>query len=146
MSTQGEEAYGLKIQPDGKIVAVGSAPDNGATPLRFAVARYNTDGALDTSFDSDGKVTTPVTGDRRQPALGGAEPHGVAIDSSGRVIVSGWSREPEQRPAELHPDALQLERHPRFDLRDGRNPVHGLPARGQGQFRRPRCCRPDRRG
>jgi uncharacterized delta-60 repeat protein len=48
-------AMGVVIQPDGKIVAAGSAEDGG--DLDFAAARYNPDGTLDTSFDVDGKVT-----------------------------------------------------------------------------------------
>src|SRR5437763_6954135 len=36
------------IQPDGKIVVTGDA--NPATGRNFAVARYNADGSLDTSF------------------------------------------------------------------------------------------------
>ena len=44
---------GIALQSDGKIVAVGSSDGK-----VFALARYNTDGSLDTSFDSDGLVTT----------------------------------------------------------------------------------------
>jgi uncharacterized delta-60 repeat protein len=56
-------AYAIAIQPDGKIVAAGYssvgaiiAPPAGNS--NFALARYNTDGSLDTSFDGDGKVLT----------------------------------------------------------------------------------------
>ena len=46
----------LAIQPDGKIVAAGTA---GASGDDFGVARYNPlDGSLDSSFDGDGKVTS----------------------------------------------------------------------------------------
>jgi uncharacterized delta-60 repeat protein len=90
-STRGEQAYGLKIQSDGKIVAVGLVPANGATPVRYGVARYNLDGSLDASFGSGGKVTTPVTGSGNFTP---AEPHGVTVDSSGRVIISGWAQNP----------------------------------------------------
>ena len=38
---------------DGKIVVAGGSSAGG-----FALARYNTDGSLDTSFDGDGKLTT----------------------------------------------------------------------------------------
>jgi uncharacterized delta-60 repeat protein len=40
--------YGLAVQPDGKIVAVGT---NGS---KLVVVRYLSDGSLDTSFDGDG--------------------------------------------------------------------------------------------
>lgn len=41
----------IKIQSDGKILAAGT------TGYEFAVARYNADGSLDTTFDTDGKQT-----------------------------------------------------------------------------------------
>ena len=53
-----ERAYSVAIQSDGKIVAAGHS-DNGSND-DFALVRYNTDGSLDTSFDSDGKVTTAI--------------------------------------------------------------------------------------
>ena len=46
----------MAIQADGKIVVAGQSPTAAATD--FALARYNADGSLDTSFDGDGKVTT----------------------------------------------------------------------------------------
>ncbi len=51
-------AYSVAIQSDGKIVAAGYS-DNGSND-DFALVRYNTDGSLDTTFDSDGKVTTAI--------------------------------------------------------------------------------------
>src|SRR5688500_7833226 len=48
--------YAVAIQADGKIVAAGYADVSGTRD--FAVARYNADGSLDTTFDGDGKVTT----------------------------------------------------------------------------------------
>ena len=51
-------AFSVAIQSDGKIVAAGYS-DNGSND-DFALVRYNTDGSLDTSFDSDGKVTTAI--------------------------------------------------------------------------------------
>ena len=51
-------ACSVAIQSDGKIVAAGYS-DNGSN-YDFALVRYNTDGSLDTTFDSDGKVTTAI--------------------------------------------------------------------------------------
>ncbi len=45
------------FQPD-KILVVGSS--SGVTNNDFALVRYNLDGSLDTTFDTDGKVTTPI--------------------------------------------------------------------------------------
>src|SRR5205823_5859825 len=48
----------VAIDGHGKIVALGAALPDGATDFAFALARYNEDGILDSSFDGDGKVTT----------------------------------------------------------------------------------------
>ena len=50
-------AYGVAVQADGKIVVAGIASTAAETD-DFALARYNADGSLDTSFDGDGKVHT----------------------------------------------------------------------------------------
>jgi uncharacterized delta-60 repeat protein len=47
-----DEALALAAQPDGKIVVAGSSSD--ASGSDMAVARYNSDGTLDPSFDGDG--------------------------------------------------------------------------------------------
>jgi uncharacterized delta-60 repeat protein len=70
-----EEATGVAIQADGKIVAVGRA-DSG-----FALARYNPNGSLDPTFSGDGKQVTNL-GDSN-----GAT--GVAIQSNGKIVVVG---------------------------------------------------------
>jgi uncharacterized delta-60 repeat protein len=54
----GDYGYDVAVNSVGKIVAVGTAAGGGH---RFAVARYNTDGSLDTSFGGDGKVLTNFT-------------------------------------------------------------------------------------
>jgi uncharacterized delta-60 repeat protein/uncharacterized repeat protein (TIGR01451 family) len=68
------------IQGDGKILAVGRAVVSGE--YDFALARYNTDGLLDTTFDTDGKVTTDF-GAETDLALG------VAIQADGKIVVAG---------------------------------------------------------
>lgn len=52
--------YSIIIQPDGKILAAGYASSD-VISLDFALARYNTDGSLDNTFSSDGKVTIDVS-------------------------------------------------------------------------------------
>ncbi len=54
-------ASSLAIQTDGKIVVAGRA-DNQYYRLDFALARYNSNGSLDNSFDGDGKLTTDFFG------------------------------------------------------------------------------------
>ena len=50
----------------------------------FAVARYNRDGSLDTTFDSDGKVTTDF-------GTSIADANGVAVQHDGKVVVAGYA-------------------------------------------------------
>ena len=76
-----DAAWGVAIQADGKIVAAGDA-GLGRGNSRFAVARYNTNGTLDTTFGGDGKVTTEFTG-KDDPVAG------LAIQADGKIIVSG---------------------------------------------------------
>ena len=71
----------VAIQPDGKIVVAGT--DNSHTG-DFALARYNTDGSLDTSFSCDGKQITDFAGNVE---VG----NGVAVQSDGRIVVAGSS-------------------------------------------------------
>jgi uncharacterized delta-60 repeat protein len=75
-SNNDDIAQSVAMQSDGKIVVAGSSYDD------IAVARYNTDGSLDTSFNGTGKVTTTV-GDR------GTGGFGVALQSDGKIVVIG---------------------------------------------------------
>ena len=68
------------VQGDGKIVAVG-LPAGGAPATDFALARYNPDGSLDTSFSGDGKRRTDFGGDD--------EANGVALQADGRIVAVG---------------------------------------------------------
>ncbi|MDA9941056.1 delta-60 repeat domain-containing protein [Luminiphilus sp.] len=75
-------AYSVAIQSDGKIVAAGWSENGSNTD--FALARYSSDGTLDNSFDSDGKVTTAI-GSGKDIA------RSVAIQSNGKIVAAGWS-------------------------------------------------------
>ena len=76
-------AESVAIQSDGKIVVAGYSY-NGSND-DFALVRYNTDGSLDTSFDSDGKVTTDV-------GSGSDVANSVAIQSDGKIVAAGNSK------------------------------------------------------
>ncbi|MEI7801624.1 MAG: T9SS type A sorting domain-containing protein [Bacteroidota bacterium] len=52
----GDVVNGISIQADGKIVAAGYATPSGGGATDMAVARYNSNGTLDTGFSGDGKV------------------------------------------------------------------------------------------
>lgn len=51
-------ANSLVIQPDGRIVAVGSSQNTESGESVFALARYNKNGTLDASFGNKGKLLT----------------------------------------------------------------------------------------
>ena len=82
-----EYAYDVALQPDGRIVVVGQAGPafSGISDAytQFAVARYNPDGTLDTTFDGDGLVTTDVG---PSPF---ARARAVAIQPDGGMVVAG---------------------------------------------------------
>ena len=70
------------VQADGKIVLAGFAQIGGN--YDFAVARYNTDGSLDTGFGGDGMVTTAV-------GSGQDQGYSVAQQADGKLILAGSS-------------------------------------------------------
>lgn len=72
------------VQPDGRIVAVGGG--TGAANVDFAVARYDADGSLDTTFSEDGKQTTDFGGSGSDNGEGAA---GVALQPDGKIVAAG---------------------------------------------------------
>jgi uncharacterized delta-60 repeat protein len=80
----GAEARAVAIQPDGKIVAVGSG--KGPVNFDFLFARYLANGALDPSFGGgDGLATVPV-GTESSRALA------AAIGADGRIAAVGEAK------------------------------------------------------
>ncbi len=68
----------IAVQPDGKIVAVGDVhPDN-----KFALARYNPDGTLDTTFGNGGRVITIIANVRESG-------NGILILPNGKILICG---------------------------------------------------------
>ncbi len=57
VSTANDWIFALQLQPDGKILGIGDALNTGSN-YDFAVARYLSDGTLDSSFGTNGIVTT----------------------------------------------------------------------------------------
>lgn len=79
-------ANAVAIQPDGKIIAVGY--DNlfmfhsPSSLFDFALARYNSDGSLDSSFGSGGRVTTEFFGSYD-------EARAIVLQPDGKLVVAG---------------------------------------------------------
>ena len=80
-------AYGVAVQADGKIVVAGLLPNGTGDVSDFALARYNADGSLDTTFDGDGKVTTDFGGGHDDGHRRGAP--GRRQDRRGRAAAVG---------------------------------------------------------
>jgi uncharacterized delta-60 repeat protein len=93
-----EEAKGIAIQTDGKIVVAGYAELN-TNNFAFALVRYNTDGSLDTSFDGDGKAVFDLAGNID-------EGNALVIQPDGKIVVAGDSRSDRVYPivARFNPD------------------------------------------
>ena len=75
-------ATSVALQADGKIVVAGMV-GNGYS-YDFAVARYDTDGTLDTTFGGTGEVTTDF-------GSWTAGAGGVAVEADGKIVVAGTS-------------------------------------------------------
>jgi len=78
--------YSLAIQPDGKILLGGSCKSRGFGSDRdFCIARFNSNGTLDTSFGSSGKVIQPI---------GSYDDFGrsLAIQSDGKILLGGYCK------------------------------------------------------
>jgi uncharacterized delta-60 repeat protein len=72
-------AEALVLQPDAKLVAAGRISFLGTRD--FALARYNADGSLDTSFDGDGRVLTDFGGPARA----------LLLQPDGKLVAAGRS-------------------------------------------------------
>ncbi|MEM7111755.1 MAG: choice-of-anchor Q domain-containing protein [Chloroflexota bacterium] len=68
-----DEAHDIVLQADGSIIVVGTNSN------KLAMVRYSSTGALDTSFDGDGKLTDTALGTGRD----------VALQDDGHIVVVG---------------------------------------------------------
>jgi uncharacterized delta-60 repeat protein len=80
ISSTGSGFNDVQIQADGKLVAGGWAgmPDNRG----FALARYRTDGSLDTGFNGTGWIAVA-------PGPGISEVFGIGLQANGAIITAG---------------------------------------------------------
>ena len=78
-------AYGLALQPDGKIVVAGVSDVSGSKD--FALARLNANGTLDKDFGRGGLVTQEMR------SLTADVVRGIAIQPDGKIVVGGSSYE-----------------------------------------------------
>lgn len=79
IGSDNDEATGVAVQSDGKIVVVGASMNLGSWD--FALVRYHADGSLDTAFNTSGKVVIPSVDDDRA--------YSVALQTDGKIVVVG---------------------------------------------------------
>ncbi|MEZ5908176.1 MAG: tandem-95 repeat protein [Hyphomicrobiaceae bacterium] len=80
----GGEAYGVALQPDGKLILAGRTFNGSNSDV--AVMRLNADGTLDTSFGGgDGVFTLPV-------GTGNDQALDILVQPDGRLVITGEAR------------------------------------------------------
>jgi uncharacterized delta-60 repeat protein len=80
-STGGMVANAVALQADGRIVVAGTGIDG--SDFDFTVARYNTNGSLDTTFGSAGFAFTDIAGDYDFA-------QDLVIQPDGKLVVAGF--------------------------------------------------------
>ena len=82
-----DQANGIAIQKDGKIVLGGFAQVSATGDFDFAATRLTTAGELDTTFSGDGKKSIPFN-------MGGADSdmaNGVLMQPDGNIVLIGYA-------------------------------------------------------
>src|SRR5215216_1351953 len=77
-----DQAHGVALQGDGKVVAAGYTADRARAAANFALARYKPNGSLDPTFSGDGRRTTDFGGFVDVA-------NGVAIQDDGKIVLAG---------------------------------------------------------
>jgi len=81
-----DQAGGMAVQADGKIVLAGSTlVPNGFGAKDFALARYTAAGALDATFGNGGRVTT------HWPQSFYSVARSIKLQSDGKIVVAGYT-------------------------------------------------------
>ncbi|HYV94916.1 MAG TPA: T9SS type A sorting domain-containing protein [Chitinophagales bacterium] len=76
-----DAGYAVAVASDGKILVAGSTKIGGANS--FALLRYNTNGTLDNTFNTNGSVTASFGGDDVA--------YGMVLQSDGKAVLAGTS-------------------------------------------------------
>jgi uncharacterized delta-60 repeat protein len=86
-SGQDDELFDVMVQADGRIVAVGTTRTGGALQ-DFALARYDTNGALDLTFGVGGKTSTNIA-----PTAFTSQDFATSVfeEPDGQIVVGGYS-------------------------------------------------------
>ena len=82
----GDQANGIALQSDGKIVVAGTTHGANMQSADFAVARLTTDGMLDETFADVGKTTIAFDLDN---GVGDDDVDALAIEADGTIVLAG---------------------------------------------------------
>lgn len=83
-SARSDTANSVLVQPDGRIIVAGRSLGAVAGSGDFALVRYNSDGSLDTTFGSGGKVLADIHGTTENGGF-------AALAAGARIAVGGYS-------------------------------------------------------
>jgi uncharacterized delta-60 repeat protein len=83
-----DDAFSILVQPDGKLVAVGSAK-NPTSSYDFAAARYLSDGTIDATFGIDGMVRSDFG------AQGFDQARSAVLAPNGKIVAAGFANSPD---------------------------------------------------
>lgn len=85
LSESDDLLYSVAIASDGKILAGGTRIVNGSPDPRFAITRFDTTGAVDTGFGTNGIAHDNNT------ASGGSQAFGIGIAPDGKIVGTGFA-------------------------------------------------------
>lgn len=114
-----DSAVAMAAQPNGKITVTGLSRSSPGGPALAAVAAYNADGSLDTSFSNDGKL---IFGFGNPSENSG---RAIALDSLGRIVIAGSSNDMFAAARLYTRDPVPVSISGRVTTADGR-PIKGL--------------------
>jgi uncharacterized delta-60 repeat protein len=97
-----DDCYALAMQADGKILAGGFAEATNPVQFYSTVLRYNSNGALDSSFGTGGIVTTNIAGAPQNYV------YTMAIQPDGKIVAGGSAQIP---PTASYMEAVALARY-----------------------------------
>jgi uncharacterized delta-60 repeat protein len=80
MGESDDRGYSAVLQSDGKILVGGSGGQG------FALARYNSDGSLDSTLNGTGKVSVAMGGGSLDAASS------IALQADGKIVLGGWAK------------------------------------------------------
>ncbi len=90
VGSQGDWAYSVTLQTDGKILLAGESYAGTESDYDFSVVRLNTDGSLDTSFNGTGRAIVSV-------GSFGDYAYSTKVQADGKIVLGGYSETPEGR-------------------------------------------------